>query len=302
MTPIADMIERMAAENASLAAIIIAVRAYETVHAMSTGMSSGSQVESPDDALERRRKYDREYKRKRRLAAQLVSTDVSTDVSTGQSTGQVDAVLSTSLSSSCDSPKKKGIREEEEQRPELLEGQKKKVSRGTRMESTARLVEEDLQFALACGMSEQRAREAWAEFVDYWIGIPGQRGCKLNWAATWRNRVRELTGKGGKNERNYPRRADRPTGPDPRQNAVIAGVGRAFARRFANGSAEDRRGFSGGSDGSAGGAGSKWGAAQGAREPSSQLDLIAERNPAERSEMGRADSGNGDETVIGARR
>lgn len=31
----------------------------------------------------------------------------------------------------------------------------------------------------------------WEEFHDYWVGVPGQRGRKLDWAATWRNRVRE---------------------------------------------------------------------------------------------------------------
>ena len=27
-------------------------------------------------------------------------------------------------------------------------------------------------------------------FRDYWIGVPGSKGCKLDWAATWRNFVR----------------------------------------------------------------------------------------------------------------
>lgn len=31
-----------------------------------------------------------------------------------------------------------------------------------------------------------------AEFVDYWLAIPGSRGCKLDWDATFRNRVREV--------------------------------------------------------------------------------------------------------------
>lgn len=30
------------------------------------------------------------------------------------------------------------------------------------------------------------------EFVDYWRGVPGTRGTKLDWPATWRNRMREL--------------------------------------------------------------------------------------------------------------
>jgi hypothetical protein len=33
--------------------------------------------------------------------------------------------------------------------------------------------------------------ELFAEFKDYWSGVPGQRGRKIDWAATWRNRVRD---------------------------------------------------------------------------------------------------------------
>lgn len=33
------------------------------------------------------------------------------------------------------------------------------------------------------------------EFVDYWVGIPGARGRKSDWDATWRNRVREVAGR-----------------------------------------------------------------------------------------------------------
>lgn len=33
--------------------------------------------------------------------------------------------------------------------------------------------------------------ETFAEFGDYWRGVPGQRGRKLDWFATWRNRVRD---------------------------------------------------------------------------------------------------------------
>lgn len=29
-----------------------------------------------------------------------------------------------------------------------------------------------------------------AEFIDYWRGVPGQRGVKVDWMATWRNSVR----------------------------------------------------------------------------------------------------------------
>jgi uncharacterized protein YdaU (DUF1376 family) len=38
---------------------------------------------------------------------------------------------------------------------------------------------------------ELDALELFAEFRDYWVGIPGAKGCKLDWFATWRNRVRD---------------------------------------------------------------------------------------------------------------
>jgi hypothetical protein len=31
-----------------------------------------------------------------------------------------------------------------------------------------------------------------AEFEDYWKGIPGVKGRKLDWISTWRNRLREV--------------------------------------------------------------------------------------------------------------
>lgn len=46
-------------------------------------------------------------------------------------------------------------------------------------------------------------------FRDYWAAIPGQKGLKLDWAATWRNWVR----KAGESYRPPPRKRD---GMDPR--------------------------------------------------------------------------------------
>ena len=37
-----------------------------------------------------------------------------------------------------------------------------------------------------------------AEFRDYWHAVPGAKGCKLDWSATWRNRVRQVGGNGPK--------------------------------------------------------------------------------------------------------
>lgn len=36
------------------------------------------------------------------------------------------------------------------------------------------------------------ARRCVPEFVDYWVAVPGQKGVKVDWQATFRNRVRQL--------------------------------------------------------------------------------------------------------------
>ena len=59
--------------------------------------------------------------------------------------------------------------------------------RGTRLSTGAKLSTGGRAFAAQHGIE---ADEVWAEFVDYWVAVPGQRGIKLDWEATWRNRVR----------------------------------------------------------------------------------------------------------------
>lgn len=54
-------------------------------------------------------------------------------------------------------------------------------------------------FDVTAEMTEWAARKApgvdiaavTEEFVDYWKGVPGQRGRKTDWQATWRNRMRD---------------------------------------------------------------------------------------------------------------
>lgn len=48
----------------------------------------------------------------------------------------------------------------------------------------------DRQFALAEGVPDERIEYHAASFVDYWLGIAGTKGCKLDWPATWRNHIR----------------------------------------------------------------------------------------------------------------
>ena len=87
-------------------------------------------------------------------------------------------------------PIKEGIREvkkEPKSRNDAL------AKRGTRLSSAATLSNEDREFAFELGFDNPQIEKMWAEFVDYWSALPGQRGLKLSWTATWRNRVRQVT-------------------------------------------------------------------------------------------------------------
>ncbi len=59
-------------------------------------------------------------------------------------------------------------------------------SRGTRMAADWWPNDEDVAFAESLGLPESLVNE----FVDFWLGVPGQRGIKLDWSATWRNNCR----------------------------------------------------------------------------------------------------------------
>jgi uncharacterized protein YdaU (DUF1376 family) len=51
---------------------------------------------------------------------------------------------------------------------------------------------DDRAFAEGLGLNPQSVAD---EFGDYWRSIPGSKGCKLDWSATFRNRCREVAGR-----------------------------------------------------------------------------------------------------------
>ena len=62
------------------------------------------------------------------------------------------------------------------------------------------------------------------EFRDYWIAQPGQRGVKLDWTATYRNRIRDLAprfARGAPPTLFGPQRSDRPAPPAPSTGATF---------------------------------------------------------------------------------
>lgn len=49
---------------------------------------------------------------------------------------------------------------------------------------------EDYAFGAECGFNDRDVDVMLAEFRDYWLGVPGQRGTKVDWSATFRNQIR----------------------------------------------------------------------------------------------------------------
>jgi len=80
-----------------------------------------------------------------------------------------------------------------------------KTQRGTRLPTGFELPDEWIGFC-----RQERAdldpQTVFAEFLDYWIAQPGQKGVKTDWPATWRNWVRRQTvtrGAQGRNEHKH---------------------------------------------------------------------------------------------------
>jgi hypothetical protein len=63
------------------------------------------------------------------------------------------------------------------------------AKKGSRLALTD-LPEEWMRFCIQ-ERPDLNPQEVFLEFVDYWKSVPGQRGLKLDWFATWRNRVRD---------------------------------------------------------------------------------------------------------------
>lgn len=63
---------------------------------------------------------------------------------------------------------------------------------GTRLPDDWKPGQEERDFARSLDLSEDEIDYVAAEYADYWHGIPGQKGVKLDWLGTWRNWVRRF--------------------------------------------------------------------------------------------------------------
>ena len=108
---------------------------------------------------------------------------------------------------------------EEKRREE--KNKESKQQRGSRLASDWFLPKSWGEWALA-ERPDLDPRKVAAEFRDYWVSVPGQKGSKLDWEATWRNWVRNQ-----KAAKIAPADIARVTvpaqqGPDPALQKIIA--------------------------------------------------------------------------------
>lgn len=82
-------------------------------------------------------------------------------------------------------PEGKGREEEKEE----AKASSKKT--GARLAADWSLPPEWSDWAVAEGLSEMEVKRQADRFRDYWVPLPGQKGVKLDWHATWRNWVRK---------------------------------------------------------------------------------------------------------------
>lgn len=68
----------------------------------------------------------------------------------------------------------------------------KPSKRGTRVPPNFTIDDSDRQFAAELGLPSSVVEAETPQFIDYWSGIPGAKGLKLDWKGTWRNRMRFL--------------------------------------------------------------------------------------------------------------
>jgi hypothetical protein len=70
------------------------------------------------------------------------------------------------------------------------EGEKGAQKRATRIADDYTPNDDLISFAASRGFTPDQLADITAEFIDYWRGVSGAKGTKLDWDGTWRNWVR----------------------------------------------------------------------------------------------------------------
>ena len=140
-----------------------------------------------NEAAERQKKY-RENKR---LQEEAVTTDDNSDVTLRNEHNALPE------------EKRREKREEKERKKEDIKNNTKKSSNGTRLPDDWQPPQEFKDFCEDKYPNVDTMGEL-QSFKDYWIGVPGQKGRKANWLATWRNWLKRSISPALKNGNQQP--------------------------------------------------------------------------------------------------
>jgi DnaT-like ssDNA binding protein len=140
-------------------------------------LSAALDEKAVPDALARRRAYDRQRKAEMRKSGGK-SGGQNADMSGGMSTGNP--------------PDTPFSRVRDNSSLTVLSGKKEKreSSRSVRLSNDWEPSDDGLEYARKQGLDEEEIERALADFRDYWCALGGPKGCKLDWAATWRRWTR----------------------------------------------------------------------------------------------------------------
>jgi hypothetical protein len=154
------------------------------------------------EQVDARRMRDRERKRVEREELRKIkelakANDVANKNDVPRTSADSDVVCTNVLSKKVDS--NKGSKESKKVSTELNSTELPSTvhrarARGTRIPADWRPSADAVTWCRSYGVIGSQLEIMISEFIDYWVAIPGQRGCKmgaLGWDSTFRNRVRQ---------------------------------------------------------------------------------------------------------------
>jgi hypothetical protein len=213
------MIAEMLSTGIPAETIVRSVATLEEAMA-ARAVSTGNPVDT--SMMEKRRAWDRE--RKRKQAAARNSGGIPPDHSTGIPV-ETTCILIREKKEEAFQKEVKGKKESKKENTR---------ARGTRIPPDFSIDNDDRAFATSLGIPPETVEAETPQFIDYWSSVAGAKGVKLDWKATWRNRMRDLKKYQPTNSRTFngQRTANpRKTGHD----AILAAAARAAREEFGDG-------------------------------------------------------------------
>lgn len=164
-----------------------------------------------DESAERRRAYDRE-----RMAAKRAAERARTNAEQSADVGGLSADVGKQRKVPPHPPKETTILPPETS----YEVSTPKRKRGTRMAPDWKPSPEAWGYGAELGFSAAQLGSELEQFRDYWVGVSGAKGVKLDWDATWRNRLRAVAERKGIAPSVAQQAQGPPAGLSPEQRAA----------------------------------------------------------------------------------